>query len=194
MRCFLSKRALSCRKGARWWNPSLESILFIFTGKGFRGQREKVTVGLWHVVAWKLAEFNPFPPPLLGIKRPRDLVLSPNSEASWAASLLHSVNSNCIIFCWIQYYAESAEPYSWKSLLHTWYFFQLKRECLSKPFSGSKEHAVRLFAYRSPCCQKKPLWNKSFQKLARTIVGKESTIETKPKKLLVKASNCSEVN
>lgn len=53
---------------------------------------------------------------------------------------------------------------------------------------------MHLFAYRSPCCQKKPLWNKSFQKLARTIVGKESTIETEPKKLLVKASNCSEVN
>lgn len=62
-------------------------------------------------------------------------------------------------------------------------FFKLKRECLSKPFCGSKEHAVHLFAYRSPYCQKKPLWNKSFQKLARTIVGKESTIETLPKKV-----------
>lgn len=41
---------------------------------------------------------------------------------------------------------------------------------------------MRLFAYRSPCCQKKPLWNKSFQQIARATVGKESTIETSQKK------------
>lgn len=36
--------------------------MFIFRGKEFRVQREKVTIGLWHLVARKLTEFN-FPSP-----------------------------------------------------------------------------------------------------------------------------------
>lgn len=59
-------------------------------------QREKVTVGLWNVVARKLAEFNFFFFPLE--EKSSDRVLTVNSEASCAGSLLYSVNSNCIIF------------------------------------------------------------------------------------------------
>lgn len=155
-------------------------------GKGFRVHREEGHHRALACSSKKISRIELFFLTHSSEEKIRDWVLTLNSEASEAGSILYSVNSNCIIFFWIQYYAEMVEPSSWKSLLHTWYFFRQKRECLSKPSSVSKEPAVHLFAYRSTCCQKKPLWNKSFQKLAWNIVGKESTIETLPKKVACK--------
>lgn len=138
-------------------------------------------MGLWNVVARKLAEFNFFFFPLE--EKSSDRVLTVNSEASCAGSLLYSVNSNRIIF-FFQYYAEFAEPSSWKSLLHTWYFFKPKRECLSKPFSGSKEHAGICLHIGHHTARKSLFETKVSRNWHELlIVGKESTTETSAKKV-----------
>lgn len=80
-------------------------------------------------------------------------------------------------------------------IIATHLLFLQTEESLSKPFSGSKEHAVHLFAYRSGCCQreKKTTQQSLFEtKVSRNwhelLWARKAPLKPRQKTFLVRAS------